>query len=135
MKGGKKGEGGEGRLNPPLTSKIPPPHPHREKADVEKRKSKHKDIQIIQSRQLEDTKQNLIQKLKDQHTEGKLIKQMVQDDIVAEQKTHLEKQSAARKQNEEMLKANMNLKVGERSERALRKARILAMNPAKWLQT
>ena len=38
------------------------------------------------------------------------MKQMVEDDIVEEQKAHFEKVTRARKQNEEMQKANMNLK-------------------------
>jgi hypothetical protein len=85
-------------------------HERREKAEAEKRKSKSKDISEIQQKQLVDTKNTLVKKLEADYIEGQLIKQMTIDDIMEEQKIHAQKQEAARKQNAEMLAANMNLK-------------------------
>ena len=82
----------------------------REKAEVDKRKNKSKDISEIQKKQLVDTKNTLVKNLKADHLEGQLIKQMIVEDIMEEQKVHHEKQAAAKLQNAEMLKANMNLK-------------------------
>jgi hypothetical protein len=82
----------------------------REKAEAAKRKSKSKDISEIQQKQLVDTKNQLVKKLKADYVEGQLIKQMTIDDIMEEQAVHAAKLAAAKKQNAEMLKANMNLK-------------------------
>ena len=82
----------------------------REKEETTRRKSKSLEICEIQKRQLADTKDRLIEKLNKDYIEGQLMKQMVTADIVEEQRIHAEKQAAQRKQNEEMKKANLNLK-------------------------
>ncbi|GMH98241.1 hypothetical protein TrVE_jg14276 [Triparma verrucosa] len=82
----------------------------REKEETDRRKSKSLAICEIQKRQLQDTKDQLIMKLKKDYIEGQLMKQMVTADIVEEQRIHAEKQAAQKAQNAEMLAANMNLK-------------------------
>ena len=82
----------------------------REIEETERRKAKSKDISEIQQKQLKDAKNQLVAKLKAAYVEGQLMKQMVEQDIVDEQRLHHTRMEESRQRNEEMKNANMNLK-------------------------
>jgi len=81
----------------------------RQHEEVSRRKNKSKAISEIQQKQLLDTKNQLIKKLEADFVEGQLMKEMIQQDILDEQKIHYEKLQEAKERNAAMREANMNL--------------------------
>ena len=81
----------------------------RDKEERDRRKNQSKAISEIQQKQLLDTKNQLIKKLKAAHVEGELMKEMIEQDILDEQRIHAEKMAEAKERNAAMRDANMNL--------------------------